>query len=152
MSDSPQEEQPKEPKIIVDTDWKEQVQREKEAAQHASPEDTESNAAAAADASTETPSATAGGDEAGQEELPPPPPASFEVLVSMMFTQAMAMLGQMPDPRSGEATVNKLYAKHYIDTLDMLGEKTQGNLSDDESKVLSEALHALRITYVNVKA
>ena len=69
-----------------------------------------------------------------------------------MFTQAMAMLGHMPDPSSGETMVNKPYAKHYIDTLDMLGEKTKGNLSDDESKILSEALHALRMAYVNVKA
>lgn len=91
-----------------------------------------------------------GSDAAGK--YPPAPPASFEILISMMFTQAMAMLGHMPDPASGETTVNKPYAKHYIDTLDMLGEKTKGNLSDDESKILSEALHALRMAYVNAKA
>ena len=84
--------------------------------------------------------------------FPPPPPASFEILVSMMFTQAMSMLGHIPDPTSGEASVNKPYAKHYIDTLEMLGEKTQGNLSEDESKMVSEALHALRMAYVNAKA
>ena len=42
-------------------------------------------------------------------------------------------------------------AKHYIDSLEMLGEKTKGNLSDEESKVLSEALHALRMAYVGAK-
>ena len=38
----------------------------------------------------------------------------------MLFTQAMAMLGQMPDPSTGESKVNKPFAKHYIDTLEML--------------------------------
>ncbi len=84
--------------------------------------------------------------------LPPPPPASFEVLVSMLFTQAMATLGQIPDPISGKPKVNKPYAKHYIDTLEMIGDKTKGNLSSDESKILSEALHALRMVYVDTKA
>ena len=80
-----------------------------------------------------------------------PPPASFEVLISMLFTQAMATLGQMPNPATGKPEINKPLAKHYIDTLEMLGEKTQGNLNDDESKMLSEALHALRMAYVSTK-
>lgn len=81
-----------------------------------------------------------------------PPPASFEVLISMLFTQAMGTLGQMPNPATGKAEVNKPFAKHYIDTLEMLGEKTDGNLNDDEAKMLGEALHALRMAYVSTKA
>jgi hypothetical protein len=83
--------------------------------------------------------------------MPAPPPASFTVLISMLFSQAMAMLGQMPDPSSGETTINKPFAKHYIDTLEMLQEKTKGNLDDEETSMLSEALHALRMMYVNAK-
>jgi hypothetical protein len=155
MSDS-ENESKEEPKLVVDTDWKEQVAREKEmASQPDGPEDQE--AAITSDDSGPSSSkpdlsqgSNTGGDTAS--EYPPAPPASFEILVSMMFTQAMAMLGHMPDPASGETTINKPYAKHYIDTLDMLGEKTKGNLSDDESKILSEALHALRMAYVNAKA
>ncbi len=82
----------------------------------------------------------------------PPPPASFDGLISMLFTQAMAMLGQIPDPSTGKTTINKPYAKHFIDTMEMLGEKTKGNLSKDESKMLSEALHAMRMTYVSVRS
>ncbi len=63
----------------------------------------------------------------------------------------MGTLGHMPHPTSGEVEVNKPYAKHYIDTLEMLGEKTKGNLSDDEANMLSEALHALRMAFVNTK-
>ena len=80
-----------------------------------------------------------------------PPPASFEMLVTMFFTQAMAALGQIPNPMTGVAEISKPHAKHYIDTLEIIGEKTKGNLSTDESKMHSEALHALRMMYVNVK-
>ena len=85
-------------------------------------------------------------------EYTDPPPASFEVLISMMFTQAMSMLGHVPDPTTGESTVNKPFAKHSIDTLEMLGEKTKGNLTDEETTMLSEAMHALRMAYVGAKA
>lgn len=84
-------------------------------------------------------------------DSPPPPPASFEMLVSMLFSQAMAMLGHIPDPQSGETSTNKPYAKYTIDTLEMLSQKTQGNLSDDEGKMLSQTLHALRMAYIEVR-
>lgn len=145
------DENKKDPKIIVDSDWKEQVAREKEAADAANTAEkagTETDVSEAETANADVAEAT--GDQPSGE-FPAPPPASFDVLVSMLFTQAMTMLGQMPDPSTGESKVNKPYAKHTIDTLDMLTEKTQGNLSDDEAKILSEALHALRMAYVNVK-
>ena len=150
MNDS-ENESKEEPKLVVDTDWKEQVAREKELASQSDSTDDE-EAAIATDDPVPSPDAAVSEGQQAKNELPPAPPASFEILVSMMFTQAMAMLGHMPDPSSGETMVNKPYAKHYIDTLDMLGERTKGNLSDDESKILSEALHALRMAYVNVKA
>ena len=149
MSDSDNESD-QEPKLVVDTDWKEQVAREKElaaASQDASDQEPADNT----ESKTATTKTGADSQAGAKSELPPAPPASFEVLVSMLFTQAMAMLGHMPDPSSGETTINKPYAKHYIDTLDMLGEKTKGNLNDEESKILSEGLHALRMAYVNTK-
>ena len=152
MSDSENKAE-EEPKLVVDTDWKEQVAREKELASAA--KDTADSATSAEGDTPKEETATAKtGDDSPQDssKYPPAPPASFEVLISMLFTQAMAMLGHMPDPSSGETSVNKPYAKHYIDTLDMLGEKTKGNLSEEEGKILSEALHALRMAYVNAKA
>ena len=83
--------------------------------------------------------------------IPPPPPASFEMLISMLFSQAMTMLGQIPDPQTGESTTNKPFAKYTIDTLEMLSEKTEGNLSEAESTMLSQTLHALRMAYIEVK-
>lgn len=166
MSDPNDENQSEEPKIIVDSDWKEQVAKEKEAASAKAAAESESDNSEPSKQNTDDKPVTAektaptadapaineaeqGGENAAMQA---PPPASFEVLISMLFTQAMATLGQIPDPASGEAKVNKPFAKHYIDTIDMLGEKTKGNLSDDESKMLSEALHALRMMYVNTKA
>jgi hypothetical protein len=142
------------------------VAKEKEAAeQAASAEDSQAEDSVPEDSVPEdskrqdedvTPAASAAAEPTKQQaqqgdESPAPPPASFEVLVTMLFTQSMALLGQMPDPASGETTVNKPFAKHYIDTLDMLSEKTSGNLSENETKMLGEALHALRMMYVNVK-
>ncbi|MDC0287929.1 DUF1844 domain-containing protein [Rubripirellula sp.] len=89
--------------------------------------------------------------EPSTDSMPEPPPASFSVLVTMLFTQAMGMLGQMPDPNTGEAKVNKPFAKHYIDTLEMLESKTKGNLDDQEAAMLNEALHALRMMYVDTR-
>ncbi len=135
------------PKIIVDSDWKAQVAKEKEAAE-----------AKELSGDSDTAAGTKAGDDfvpkrndADDQEIPPPPPATFEILISMMFTQAMSMLGHIPDPSGADSPVNKPYAKHTIDTLEMLGEKTKGNLTEEESGMLSEALHALRMAYVNTK-
>ena len=153
MSDSENKAE-EEPKLVVDTDWKEQVAREKEMAGSSKDQADLDRASGGEDDAPKSETAASKTADSSQDsgKYPPAPPASFEVLVSMLFTQAMAMLGHMPDPSSGETSVNKPYAKHYIDTLDMLGEKTKGNLSDEEGKILSEALHALRMAYVNAKA
>jgi hypothetical protein len=112
-------------KIIVDDDWKSQVEKEKQMA-------------------AEKPLSPA--------EIPLPPEASFETLVTMLFTQGMAALGQLPGDDEQPMPVNKPFAKHFIDTIEMLGEKTKGNLSEQESAMLAEVLHALRMTFVSVKA
>ena len=151
-----------EPKIIVDSDWKEQVAKEKEAALKAtnntsedSDTKSETDSLSEDDIKDALPNTSSIQDDASTEDTVSddaqhmaPPPASFEVLVSMLFTQAMMTLGQIADPVSGQTKVDKPMAKHYIDTLDMISEKTQGNLSEEEGKMLSEALHALRMTYV----
>lgn len=160
-----QDPQADEPKIVVDSDWKEQVAKEKQAeaaaAEKAGAEKAgaEKDAAAgqpadepqAAESAAAEPSGEAAGAAPDRSAQPPLPPASFEVLVSMLFSQAMAMLGQIPDPSTGQTQINKGYAKHTIDTLEMLKEKTQGNLTEEESKVVDEALHALRMAFVSVQ-
>jgi hypothetical protein len=116
------------PKIIIDEDWKSQVEREKDAAQEKA---EQSVAAAEKD------------DEAFQM-----PEASFPLLVTMLASQAMMALGQMPHPVTGKAEVSKPEAKHFIDLLAMLEEKTKGNLTGEEGAMLSNIMHQLRMAFV----
>lgn len=149
-----------ESKIVVDSDWKEQVALEKEKLSENGIE-TSKGADSGSDrepgeqpvAEASEPAEVSQPDSANDESAAAfkLPPASFQVLVSMLFTQAISALGQMPSP-SGEATkIDKPMAKHTIDTLEMLEEKTKGNLTDEEAKMIKEALHALRMTYVGVR-
>lgn len=82
-------------------------------------------------------------------ELPPPPPATFPVLISMLGTQALAALGQLPDtPGAPKQRID--YAKHFIDMLALLEEKCKGNLTTEEYDLLADWLHQLRMSYVTI--
>lgn len=76
------------------------------------------------------------------------PPATLQSLLYMLATSAMINLGVMPDPTNQEQKANLDLAKHNIDTLGMLQNKTQGNLNPDESRLLEELLYDLRMKYV----
>lgn len=118
-----------EPKIIVDEDWKSQVEREKE--------ELKTQAQAGQEEAQDTSS----------EEYPLPP-ASLTVLLSTLATQAMMGLGMFPDPASGKPTVNRPMAKHFMNTIAMLEEKTKGNLDSEEAAQISDSLHQLRMAYM----
>ena len=121
-------------KIIVDEDWKSRVKAEREAQSQADPPD-------------KAPDAQERSEESGQL-----PPASFSFLVTTLATQAMATLGQLPDPVEQKPVVRLALAKHHIDSLDMLQEKTKGNLTSEESKMLDEVIHQLRMLFVHVQS
>jgi len=76
------------------------------------------------------------------------PPATFEFLIHTLFTQALMALGRIPNPITNKAVRNLATAKHFIDTIDMLEEKTRGNLGPDERKLLEEIQHQLRMLYL----
>ncbi len=76
------------------------------------------------------------------------PPASFEVLLSTLVAQALTAMGKLPDPIQGHPVVRPDLAKHYIDMLGMLEEKTKGNLTKDEAGMLDGVLHQLRVAFV----
>lgn len=76
------------------------------------------------------------------------PPASFSMLVSMLGTQAMIALGQMTDPSTGKSNPRINLARHYIDTLNLLEDKTKNNLTSEESALLNGILHDLRMAFV----
>ncbi len=75
--------------------------------------------------------------------------ALFLQLVMQNQQMAMMSMGKVKNPLSNKVEKNLEYAKLSIDTLDMLAEKTKGNLSEYEQKFLTEVLKDLKLNYVN---
>lgn len=80
---------------------------------------------------------------------PPVPPATFEFLIHTLFTQALMALGRIPNPITKQAHRNLPTAKHFIDTLAMLEQKTAGNLTTEERHQLEEIQHQLRMMFLD---
>lgn len=118
-----------EKKIVVDEDWKAQVEAEKEKLQ-------EKNQ------SQKSP------EGAGGRTLPLP---SFQLHISNLATQALMFLGQFPNPITQKQEIRLEEARHVIDTLAILDEKTRGNLDAEEAQMMEGVLHELRMGYVTVK-
>lgn len=76
------------------------------------------------------------------------PPPDFSFFCYTLGTQAMMALGLAENPVTKETKVDLVQAKYTIDLLDMLKEKTEGNRTDEESKVLMGLLFDLRMRYV----
>lgn len=125
MSDAEQNE---EKKIIIDEDWKQQAQREKEIL--AAEEEAE--------------------EEDQQEGLGQLPPGNFAALVSMLTTQALFAMGFLQIKGQEKKEPDLQLAKYNIDMLETLEEKTKGNLTEEEQKVLAQTLSELRMGYVQL--
>lgn len=82
------------------------------------------------------------------DKTPRVPPADFQTLVTMFSTQAMVALGAIPHPSSGKAEVQLELARHFIDLLGVVEEKSKGNLTDDETSLISSSLHYLRMSFI----
>ena len=78
-------------------------------------------------------------------------PSGFDTLVSYLSTTAMFQLGLLPGPAGERIPVDLLNARRTVDLLEILQEKTQGNLTPDEAKMLEDVLYELRLTYVEVQ-
>ncbi len=160
-----------EPKLIIDEDWKTQVQREKEELkQRLEAEASPASSLESANSPTHSPDAenTVAGDSvvgsstpsgstsqksksAAQTKSPSLPPASFSLLVTTLATQAMAAMGLMPASEDEPAPpVNLDFSKHFIDMLSVLEDKTKGNLVEAEQTFLQDTLHQLRMAFVAV--
>ena len=72
----------------------------------------------------------------------------FLDVVALFGQQAMISLGKLVNPMTSKAEKNLPAARLFIDTLEMLERKTQGNLNPDESKVLQATLTDLRLMFV----
>jgi len=145
------------PSLHIDTDWKRQAQEEKkkliEQERAAAPTGGAPAAAAGGTAAPSvsaggaaSPRAGAGGGTRGARELPAP---TFASLVQSIVTQVLFYLGDLAN-RGGQPMLDLDMAKHHVDTLAMLEDKTRGNLDEAEQKMLDAALYETRMRYVSV--
>lgn len=134
--------EPKEKKIIIDEDWKSQVEAEKEAARH------QDESAEAKQPQPEQPEAE---PEPTAGAAGPMPEPSLTFLAGSIYFQGMVALGLLPNPVTQKAEVSFDQAKHSIDTLAMLFEKTEGNRTAEETKEFETMLHEMRMAFVAVQ-
>ena len=91
--------------------------------------------------------------EAGNREIEfpkdvPLPAPSLLTLSTSIATQAMVSMGVFPHPLTGKSEFMLHQAKHLIDTVEMLIEKTAGNRTEEESKTLENMLHELHMLFL----
>jgi len=126
-----EEKKKEEKKIIIDEDWKQEAQREKEML--------------AAQESAEKKKTQEQSKRRGLL-----PKGNFAALVSMLTTQALFALGLLQVEGQEAREPDLALAKYNIDMLETLQEKTKGNLTKEEQKVLENTLSELRMDYVKV--
>lgn len=76
------------------------------------------------------------------------PEVTFAALVMSLNTSALFHLGEISDPTTGDKLQDLVLAKHTIDTLKVLEDKTKGNLTDEEQDILKNVLYDLKMRYV----
>ncbi len=81
----------------------------------------------------------------------PPFEADFATFVYSLNTQALLFLGKIPNPMTGKYEKDVNMAKYLIDTIDMLSKKTEGNLDDNEKKLVENILYDLRMAFISEK-
>jgi len=81
-------------------------------------------------------------------ESSPLPEVNFSTLIMSLSSSALFHLGEIPDPQTGRKAEDLPLAKHTIDTIGMLAEKTKGNLTEEEQKFIDTMLADLRWRYV----
>lgn len=82
------------------------------------------------------------------EQRVPLPEVNFNSLIFSLSSSALLHIGEIADPNTGEKRKDLALAKHTIDTMALLKEKTQGNLNEEEEKFLDSILTDLRWRYV----
>ena len=90
-------------------------------------------------------------EDAGDEGQGAPPKVDFSTFVLSLGTTALYQMGLVPDPATGEsAAADPLVARQTLETLEMLREKTLGNLDEEERKLVDSLLFELRIKFVEI--
>ena len=88
------------------------------------------------------------GESNGQSRKEFLPPLDLSSIVFPFYSQALLQLGLLGDPDTAESEVNLDLARRLIDLLDLLRDRTKGNLQPDEEKFLDSCLQQLRMRYL----
>jgi hypothetical protein len=78
------------------------------------------------------------------------PEVTFPALVMSLNTSALYHLGEITDPQTGKRVVELDLARHAIDTLVLIQNKTKGNLTPEEEELLKNILYDIKIRFVKV--
>jgi hypothetical protein len=81
----------------------------------------------------------------------PPLPVNFHTLVSYLATTTMFQLGLLAGPSGEKIPLDLPNARRTLDLLDVLQEKTQGNLTAEEGKLLDDVLYELRLSFIEIQ-
>ena len=87
-------------------------------------------------------------DQKESAEQDPGQGVNFASFLLSLATTGMVHLGEMPEPSSGQKMEDLGAARQMIDILDILKEKTEGNLSSEESHLLENVLYELRLKFM----
>jgi hypothetical protein len=76
------------------------------------------------------------------------PEVTFSTFVMSLNTSVLFHLGELPDPETGQKVINLDLARHAIDTLVVLDQKTKGNLTDEESELMRNIIYDVKMRFV----
>jgi hypothetical protein len=83
-----------------------------------------------------------------EKEAPPSPPIDFPSYILSYYTQGCVLLGEIPNPITNKKEEHFEEAKHIVNILSMLEQKTKGNLSKEEQQLLESVLYELRMKFM----
>ena len=75
----------------------------------------------------------------------------FSSFILSLYSSGLVQLGKVEDPSNGKKSINLELAKHTIEMIAMLEEKTRGNLTNDEKNLLAALLTEIKMAYVEAK-
>lgn len=79
------------------------------------------------------------------------PEVTFSTFILSLASSALVQLGEVPNPETGRTEENLAMAKHSIDIINMLDQKTKNCLDADEARLMEGMLYELRMKYVMKK-
>lgn len=80
------------------------------------------------------------------------PDVTFTSFFMALNTSVLYHLGELPDPVTGKKQKDMMMAKHTIDTMSLLQEKTKGNLTAEEKDFVETSLYDLKMRYVKMES